>query len=142
VFADMPLIDVPPEAIEESQERLLHETELVRDVRLFHARITEALEDAVERLVCDVASDVLARELQLAPADIERIVDRALQRYVSEEPLRVRTHPGDAALVQCGVPVVADDSLARGDVILELRDGFLDASLGVRLDAVLRASNP
>jgi flagellar biosynthesis/type III secretory pathway protein FliH len=44
--------------------------------------------------------------------------------------------------VQCGVPVVADDSLAQGDVIVELRDGFLDATLGVRLEAVLRVAKP
>jgi flagellar biosynthesis/type III secretory pathway protein FliH len=110
----------------------------MRDVRLFHARIAEALESAVERLLCDVACDVLARELQLAPVDIERIVDNVLQRYSAEQPLQVRVHPEDAANLQCALPTVVDANLARGDAIVELRDGFIDASLGVRLEAVLR----
>jgi flagellar biosynthesis/type III secretory pathway protein FliH len=142
-FADTPVIDADAQSNEEQHlERRCDEAELIRDVRLFHARISEALEGAVERLLYDVAAEVVARDLQLAPVDVERIVDRTLQRYFSEDPLRVRVHSEDAALVQCGVPVVADDSLAQGDVIVELRDGFLDATLGVRLEAVLRAAKP
>jgi flagellar assembly protein FliH len=127
------------DAVEDDSERLCEEGDLVRSVCLFHARIREALEDAVDRLLLDVASEVLARELQLAPVAIERIVDAALQRYVSEAPVRVRVHPNDVQALNCGVPVVGDDSLAHGDAVVELRDGLLDATLGVRLDAVLRA---
>jgi flagellar biosynthesis/type III secretory pathway protein FliH len=118
------------------------QVEAMREVRLFGARVAEALDSAVEQMLCDVASDVLGRELVLTPADVERIVDRALRRYAAEEPLRVRVHPDDAAKLQCGVPVLADAQLRRGDAIVELRDGFIDASLGVRLDAVLRACAP
>lgn len=109
----------------------------MRDLRLFRARIAEAVETAAELLIGDIAAEVLARELELAPANLHRIVDRALQRYFSEEPLRVRVHPADAATIECGVPVVADDGLLRGDAILELRDGYVDARLGVRLATVL-----
>jgi flagellar biosynthesis/type III secretory pathway protein FliH len=114
------------------------DAELARDVRLFHARITEAVECAVERLLCDVACDVLARELHLAPANVERIVDRALERYFAEQPLRVRVHPDDAESLHCALPVLGDPQLSRGDAIVELRDGFVDASLGIRLDTLLR----
>jgi flagellar biosynthesis/type III secretory pathway protein FliH len=120
----------------------LDEADAMREVRLFRARLAEALDSAVEQMLCDIASGVLGRELRLAPADIKRIIDRALQRYAAEEPLRVRVHPGDAAKLQCGVPIIADAQLRRGDAIVELRDGFIDASLGVRLDAVLRACAP
>jgi flagellar biosynthesis/type III secretory pathway protein FliH len=105
---------------------------------LFHARVIEAVEAAVETIVDGIASDVLARELLLAPVDIEAIVDRALQRFVSEEPIRVRVHPDDAPNVQCGVPVVADSRLQRGDAAIDVRIGGVDASLAVRLAALLR----
>ena len=110
----------------------------VRDLRLFHARVIEAVEAAVETLVGDIAADVLGRELLLAPAGLEVIVDRALQRFASEQPLRVRVHPDDACGLNCGVPVVADARLRRGDAAIDLRDGSVDTSLGVRLAAIVR----
>lgn len=138
VGRENPAVEVIEEPAAQPREPEIAETNLLREVRLFRARITEAFEAAVERLSCDVACDVLARELQLAPVDIECIVDRALQRYFAEEPLRVRVHPDDVAALHCTVSVVADTHLSRGDAILELRDGFIDASLGVRLASVLR----
>jgi Flagellar assembly protein FliH len=116
------------------------ELELLRDVRLFHARIIEAVEAAVETLVADIAADVLGRELLLEAADIESIVDAALQRFSSEEPLRIRVNADDVSRVRCSVPVVADDRLRRGDAVLELRGGSVDASLGVRLASVIQAA--
>jgi flagellar biosynthesis/type III secretory pathway protein FliH len=112
---------------------------MLREVRLFHARVTEAVEASVETLVGDIAAELLGRELLLAPADIERIVDRALHRFAAEEPLRVRVHPDDLSRLKCSLPVLADDALRPGDAILELRNGYVDASLGVRVEALLRA---
>lgn len=118
------------------------ELELAREVRLFHARIIEAAEAAVDALVSGIAADVLGRELVLAPAEIEAIVDRALQRLSADEPLRVRVHADDVPRLQCGVPVVADSRLRRGDAMIELRTGTADVSLGVRLSALVRAATP
>jgi len=115
------------------------EFEAARAARLFCARIGEAVEGAVETLLEDIASEVLARELRLAPADIDAIVSRVLQRFIAEEPVRVRVHPDEAALVRCAVPVAADAALKRGDAVLDLRSGSVEASLGVRLESVLRA---
>lgn len=111
--------------------------DLLRDVRLFHARIIEAVEAAVETLAGDIAADVLGRELLLAPADMEAIVDRALQHYACEQPLRVRVHESDAAMT-CAVPVVPDARLRPGDAVIELRNGAVDASLGMRLTTLMR----
>ena len=116
------------------------EINLQREMRLFRARIIEATEAAVETLVADIAADVLARELLLAPADIEAIVDRALRRFLEDEPLRVRVHADDAPKLECGVPLVADDTLRRGDAVIELRTGTIDARLGVRLASLLQAT--
>lgn len=116
------------------------ELELMREIRLFHARIIEAAEAAVERVVSDVAADVLARELLLEPADIEAIVDRGLKRFAAEEPLRVRVHADDAPRLNCSVPAIADERLRAGDAVIELRGGSIDATLGVRLSTVVEAA--
>lgn len=113
------------------------ERDLLRDVRLFRARVAEALEQTLRALLCDIAAEVLARELQLAPPEIETIVARSLERFAKGEPLRLRVHPADAPAVQCGIPVVEDARLPHGDVVIELRDGAVVSSLGLRLEAVL-----
>lgn len=112
--------------------------DIVREVRLFHARIAESVEAAVETIALDIASEIVGRELQIAPVAIESIVRRALERYAASEPLRVRVHPDEARHVVLDVPVAGDSGLRRGDVFLELRCGTVDASLGVRLADVLR----
>lgn len=116
------------------------EAAAARDIRLFRARVQEALESSLAELRCDIASEIIGRELQLAPASIEEIVRRALRRFARERPARVRVHPEDASLLCAqNVETVADLSLRRGDAVLECSGGTIDISLGVRLDAVLRA---
>ncbi len=105
----------------------------VREARLFRARLDDALEDALARLVRELAADVLARELRLAPCDLAAIVARA---RAQAPVVRVRVAPGEAAR-EYGVPVLADAALQPGDAVLELAGGALDARLGVRLAAVL-----
>ena len=106
--------------------------------RRFRAALAEALERAVETMVQEIAASVLARELALAPVDLAAIVDAARRRFASDEPLRVRAHPGEInALAGLDLTVVADPSLRRGDVELDLRDGSVDATLGARLERVL-----
>jgi flagellar biosynthesis/type III secretory pathway protein FliH len=110
-----------------------------REMRLFMARAAEALECTIETLRNDAACEILGRELQLAPVDLRAIVARTIQRCALEAPARVRVHPGDLAALAGEFSVIADPELRRGDAVLEVRAGSIDASLGVRLDSVLRA---
>jgi hypothetical protein len=105
----------------------------LRDARLFRARLADAFDDAAARLLRDLASDVLARELRLAPCDLAELVRRAGERAPA---VRVRVAACDVVTLP-GVPVVADPALERGDAVVELVAGALDARLGVRLAAVL-----
>ncbi|HEY1430005.1 MAG TPA: FliH/SctL family protein [Candidatus Tumulicola sp.] len=106
--------------------------------RRFRAAVADALALSLERLVRDIACDVLARELALAPADVASIAARVLDRYFGERPVCVRVHPDDArACESIGVPVVVDGRLRAGDVVLDVRCGSIDASLGARLDSIL-----
>ena len=137
------VIMTPSETIEaalEDEDRLDDELAAARDVRLFRARLEEALESAIATLRCDIAAEIVGRELQLAPASIAEIVRRAVRRYSAEHPVRVRVHPEDTgALPGGGIETLADDGLRRGDAVLEYVSGTIDISLGVRLDAVLRS---
>jgi flagellar biosynthesis/type III secretory pathway protein FliH len=107
----------------------------LREARLFRARLADALDAAAVRLLRDVAADVVARELQLAPCDVARIVER-VQR--SAPVVAVRVAAADAAQVT-QLPVVIDDALQPGDAVLEVAGGTVDARLGVRLAHVLEA---
>jgi flagellar biosynthesis/type III secretory pathway protein FliH len=114
--------------------------QLMRDIRVFRARIAEGVEAALDVLLADIAADVLARELCLAPADVQKVVDCALARYQSEEPVRVRVHCDEINSVGCTIPVIADPDLRTGDAVIELRSGTVQATLGIRLADVLAAA--
>jgi hypothetical protein len=107
----------------------------LREARLFRARLADALDEASARLLRELAADVVARELRLAPCDVARIVER-VQR--SAPVVAVRLAAADAARVT-HVPVVVDDALQPGDAVLEVAGGTVDARVGVRLAHVLEA---
>ncbi len=113
-------------------EATIHET------RRFRAALADALEAGCENVLRDFASDVLARELTLAPAAIARVAQAALERFWEEEPLALLAHPDEARYLEgLAIPVRTDASLRHGDVTLALRYGSIDLTLGVRLAHVL-----
>jgi flagellar biosynthesis/type III secretory pathway protein FliH len=117
--------------------------EAMRSARRFRAALADALDVAVQRLVRAIARDVLARELQLEPADLTAIVAKALDRQADERVLSVRAHPTDlAALASIGLERVADSTLAPGDILIALHSGTIDLSLNARLEAAIAAAVP
>ncbi len=114
--------------------------EAIRAARRFRAALADALEAAIEELLPRIARDVLARELELRPVEIRAIVAAACNRFECENVLAVRVHPDDlAALHEIEFERVADRTLERGDVALQLRSGTIDVTLSARLDAALAA---
>ncbi len=127
-----------PGAIEPGADAERSHDELVaalRDARLFRARLADAFDEARMRLLRELAADVLARELRIAPCDLDLLARRVL---AGGPVVRVRVAPCDVAAIR-GVPVVADAELNAGDAVVELAGGTLDARLGVRLSMVLEA---
>ena len=105
----------------------------VADARLFRARLQDALRDAFGALLERLAADVLARELCVAPCDLQALLARTLARVPA---VRVHVAPGDACAL-AGVDVVVDATLQHGDVVLVLDEGEIDARFGVRLATAL-----
>ena len=127
--------EAPSESCADAPEGAAGIAEALRDARLFRARLADAFADAAPRLLRELACEVLARELRLAPCDLAVLVRRVSERI---PVVRVRVAAPDLGAVT-GVPLVADPALAAGDAILEIAGGALDARLGVRLAAVLEA---
>jgi flagellar biosynthesis/type III secretory pathway protein FliH len=128
-----------PELPPSSEAQPAPEYEAIAAVRRFRAAVADAVDVTVAGLLRDIAATVLARELELEPADVRAIVAREMHR-ATEGVTCVRVHPEEAhALGGCDFAVVPDEALRRGDALLEVRAGTIDSSLGVRLAAVLDA---
>lgn len=131
-------VEAPVETPLEAPRPPAHEA--LSELRRFQAAVRDAVDVSVRSLLRDVAADVLARELSLAPANLQAIVARACERHAAQGVVRVRVHPDEAASVaELAVEIVADARLRRGDVLLEVLSGTIDVSLGSRLADVLDA---
>lgn len=147
--APVPIADVAcaplaiePESCDEVASALIaHVPEYagaVSAARRFSAHLAATFDALLADLMRDLAASVLARELQLAPADVAAIAARLVRERSADGPVRVRVAPADrdAAI---GIATVVDPTLESGDVILECTHGGIDARLGVRLaDALER----
>ncbi|HEY6450599.1 MAG TPA: FliH/SctL family protein [Candidatus Cybelea sp.] len=138
--AQKPVVEPPPPAEGPTADPCDDYNETLRAARRFRAGLSDALETAVEQMLPKIAKEVLARELQLADADVAAILSAALDRFAGDTVLCVRAHPRDwAALAGFELERVADASLQPGDVRLDLRSGTIDLTLAARLDAALAA---
>jgi hypothetical protein len=100
----------------------------------------DGFERAARRLLAELASEVLARELLLAPADTAALVRRLCAQFAAFEPLGLVLSPPDAERVRLGLPVRVDAALRPGDVILEVREGAFESHAAFRTEgAVARA---
>jgi flagellar biosynthesis/type III secretory pathway protein FliH len=114
--------------------------ETLADVRRFRAALADALEVRLESLLGDIAAGVLARELRIAPADLRAIVECELA-LAGEPPVRIRAHPDEYESLQGFESIaVADSTMRRGDVTIEVRSGTIAATLGCRLERALAAA--
>ncbi len=137
------------EAEAAEQARLRSEAQRAAD----HRDAVQALETAAARLhdiVAETCSRIesqaselaweLTRELvghEATSADGADVVRRVLALLPAEPVARIRLHPDDAACADAlrtdGVVVVADNTLQRGDALVEADDHVLD----LRLDTAL-----
>ncbi len=111
--------------------------DVLRDCRLFRARLADALDAATIRVVREFAYAVLGRELHAASADLAVLAARIISEHPAATPLVVRHAPGDH--LDVAFPMVADPALETGDLIVGFAEGDVDARFGVRIDVALEA---
>lgn len=87
--------------------------------RLAVARWEERLACALERLLAEIAIEVVGRELALAPAEVHAIVERLVRRLHFDGDITIEERNGDIAILG-----------ADGET-------WIDASLGRRLHAAI-----
>lgn len=77
------------------------------------ARWEERLACALERLLAEIALEVVGRELALAPIDVHAIVQRLVQRLRFDGDISVQERNGDIAILAADGETWIDASLGR-----------------------------
>jgi hypothetical protein len=132
-------VEAPPVRGESPQIAAVLATFASEIVRL-RAKAAELVENEAESLLQMIASQVLVRELELAPVDVNTLLARIREEWNGSHPLRFRVAEADfERLGALGASLDVDPSLQPGDLQVELGDGLLDLRLGTRLAAVLEA---
>ena len=143
VFLSPPLSESPPpnpQPPPEAPPTPRCEREAAADARRFRAALADALDLSLQRLLPEIAREVLGRELALQAADVAAIAAAALDRFSNERIVTLRVHPADARRASAlGVAIVADASLCPGDALLELNAGTIDMRLETRFHGILAA---
>ena len=119
--------------------------ELTQKIRAASTRVSEFFEP-VSRLSVHIAEQLVRGELTLGPVAITRLVQGCLdaieERALNKEPV-LKMHPADLEMFlsgfdgePTGVSLMADDSLARGDVSLQMDHSVIDDLLVHRLEEI------
>ena len=137
VASAAPPVSQPPAsrgAVDYAQAGVVHE------LTLLTLAAREAFARAAARLLRELANDVLARELLLAPADVAALVGRAVAAFAEHAPVGIAVSGFDADRVRAPLPVRVDPRLGAGDLVVDVRDGAFESSFTFRLeDALERA---
>jgi flagellar assembly protein FliH len=147
------------EAFDEASKKIAAETEALGDLLRKAAAAVEAkqaeLAAAGERDLVKLALAVAAKIVKAAVALDRPVAQENLRRAVEltarRRELRVRIHPDDLARIETYLPALrrgfsdveavaleADPTLARGGVIVQTREGSVDASVAAQLDQIER----
>lgn len=100
----------------------------------------EGARETVTELALAVAAHLVHDAIEASPERVRALVEDALSRVRRARAVTVRVHPDDVrALGSIDADVVPDDTLGRGDCVVESDLGDVDARLSVRLEALRRA---
>ncbi len=130
-------VEAPPAAMASPQIATVLASFAEEIVRL-RARAAELVEGEAESLLAMIASRVLVRELELAPADVSALAAAVWNEWNAYHEVRFRVAPSDLErLEELGVALEPDPALQPGDLQVEFADGVLDLRMGTRLASVL-----
>ncbi|MDP3425583.1 MAG: flagellar assembly protein FliH [Burkholderiaceae bacterium] len=105
-------------------------------------QLQERMAQTVLLMGCDLARQVVRRELNTAPQSLQPLVDEAIAALATDsQPVTVRLHPDDYAaleagwihLPESGAPrFVADESITPGGCLVQSKGNEVDATIEQR----------
>ncbi len=125
----------------------------VEQVRENDAKFIGSLEENLAAISVAIARHIIGREVNTDPAAVAVLVRRAVAEFPLDQPLRIRVHPADLALLTTargpeGEPLavvggrdvtwLADPRLERGGSIVEGRERIVDGRVDEALERVFR----
>ncbi len=122
--------------VPEPPDRVTHAA-VFEELALLRVAALDAFERSAARALRELATEVLGRELALAPFDIEALVARALEAFAGAVPIRLVLSPADAIRVRVALPVRVDAALQAGDTIVEVGDGAFESLALFRLERIV-----
>jgi hypothetical protein len=110
----------------------------VEEIAMLRLRVVESFERLRKSLLHRFAEEILVRELQLSPVDIEAIARKTLEAFAQESPISLAVCPADAARLRADSCICVDESLEPGDIIADIADGYLESPLRLRVERSLQ----
>ena len=107
--------------------------------------VLDAFDETLLAAAVEIAETILQRELADDTAAALDAVRRAMAISDPAALRRVRLNPADLELLdelELPVEVVADPTIAHGDAVADLAQGFVDARLGTAVERVRAALAP
>jgi flagellar assembly protein FliH len=133
-------------AEEQYQRRLQAVEELLQDAKAQRARLVQSLHEPLVAVCMTAVRQLLKRELETKPADIQEMVADILAEAVAWTKAEVRVHPDDyphavemhpvlqsARFGGFGVVIVPDSRIERGGCEVRFDSGRADATVGTKL---------
>jgi flagellar biosynthesis/type III secretory pathway protein FliH len=114
---------------------------------------TDSAQENVIALGVAIARHIIDRELTNDPAIVTRLVEKALAEFPIDQPLRIRVHPDDLAVLEAlDAPALravgerggrtarwhADARVTPGGCVVEGRDRIVDGRIDTALERVYR----
>ena len=122
------------------------------DLRENEERWLASIEENICALSVAIARQIIDHELHMEPAAVETLVRRALGEFPIDQPVRIRLHPRDQAVIESRSPQqrlpatlegretqwIADANLVQGGCVVEGRDRIIDGRIDTALERVYR----
>jgi flagellar assembly protein FliH len=124
----------------------------LEEVRENEERWVNSIEENICALAVAVARQIVDQELKSDPALVEGLIRRALEEFPVGQPVRIRVHPRDQAVIESRgtetrlptalggreVQWLADANLVPGGCLVEGRDRIIDGRIDTALERVYR----
>jgi flagellar biosynthesis/type III secretory pathway protein FliH len=125
---------------------------LLVELREREARWAERLEENVCALAVAVGRQLFDAELQASPANVAKLVRRALTEFPIDQPVTIRVNPSDLASITASAVAdggqvtlgraeaqwIPDPRVAPGGCMIEGRDRIVDGRVDTALERIYR----